>query len=426
LTSASSAKEPVAEIVAQNPVVGADAPDSQPQAPESLAPGSKLVIRSYGNQIEYLAFVNSPEVRTQLMEKLQRSFGAPRLVGDVVVDATRAEPLWMAQLDRLLPLVSVPGLDVRLEGNTVRVGGWLAEEDRTSVLNSLMSALGSSYRFGYLREEDIERSQDARQYMVASLAHVGAELKPQDLVAILNRWLIVFPEGDATFPDEAKDILSRVAEVLKMARPQSIIEIQGHVDVENTPGLAQKLSLDRANAVRDALIKSGVPSGLLRTKGYGSEKRLAMGGAPFDHARNQRIEFRVIQVCDPYFPCESSIPAKRVPAPDPNLPLPDGTAPASRGSESTTLGTVPSPKPTLRSIEPTSQGAPATDSTRTTPGRGTETEGSEELSTRSQGSKLKALTEELPPPPKPRIKPSEPPKPPAAKPPEWYDPLGLF
>lgn len=428
--SETPAKESASEVNAKQPLArlekASDSP-SQPQPAESRGPGSRLVLRSYGNQIEYLGFVNSPEVRVQLIEKLQKSFGAPRLTGEVVVETERAEPVWMTQLDRLLPLVNVPGLDIRLEGNTVRVGGWLAEEDRTSVLNNLMSALGASYRFGYLREEEVERVQDSRQFVLAALAHAAAEIKPQELVSILNRWVINFPEGSALFPDDAREVLSRVADALKIAKPQSVIEIQGHVDAEGSVGLAQKLSLERANAVRDALIKLGVSSGVLRTKGYGSEKRLSTVGAPFDHLRNQRIEFRVIQVCDPYFPCEATMPSRRAPPPDPNIPVTDpsssagslggaastgsgaGTRPALNPSEVTSTPSVPSaplPRPSTRSSE--------------------EGDGQDLNAAPTSGSKLKALSEELPPPPKPKPKPVTPPKPPAAKPEEWYDPLGLF
>lgn len=271
------AKDLASEIGAKASVSGietASNPTSEPQPAESRGPGSKLVLRSYGNQIEYLGFVNSPEIRVQLIEKLQKAFGVPRLTGEVVVEVDRGDPVWMTQLDRLLPLVNVPGLDIRLEGNTVRVGGWLAEEDRTSVLNNLMSALGASYRFGYLREEEVERVQDSRQFVLAALAHSASEIKPQELVSILNRWLINFPEGSALFPDDAREVLARVADALKTAKPQSVIEIQGHVDAEGSVGLAQKLSLERANAVRDALIKSGVsvacsaPKGMAVKRGY--------------------------------------------------------------------------------------------------------------------------------------------------------------
>ena len=427
-------KVPATEIAAKESLSPADkATDAKPQPTppeqpkESIGPGSKLVLRSYGNQIEYLGYVNSAETRTQLIEKLQKSFGASRLVGEVIIDAERAEPLWIAQLDRLLPLVSVPGLDIRLEGNTVRVGGWLAEEDRTSVLNNLMSALGSTYRFGYLREEEIERVQDSRQFILAALSHSSPEIKPQDLVSILNRWVIDFPEGTANFPDDAKDLLTPVADAIKSAKPQSIIEIQGHVDSGGTPGVAQKLSLERANALRDALIKSGVSSSLLRTKGYGSDKRLATGGAPFDHLRNQRIEFRVIQVCDPYFPCESTASPRRAPAPDPNLAPTELSPSSGRVVPPASRETEVPVRPTLQ--PPETQGvktAPALTVPRVGSGYSPEEDGSDQNAAPASGSKLKALSEDVPPPPKPKPKPVMPPKPPAAKPQEWYDPLGLF
>lgn len=430
VATGTSPKDLAPDLAGKEAVVGTEKtpdPQAQPQPAESHGPASKLVLRSYGNQIEYLGFVNSPATRAQLIEKLQKSFGSPRLAGDVVVDPERAEPVWLVQLDRLLPLVSVPGLDIRLEGNTVRVGGWLAEEDRTSVLNNLMSALGSSYRFGYLREEEVERVQDSRQFVLAALAHSSPELKPQDLVSILNRWVINFPEGSAIFPEDAKDVLARAADSLKAAKPQSVIEIQGHVDVEGAGAGAQRLSLERANAVREALIKSGVSSGMLRTKGYGSDKRLATGGAPFDHLRNQRIEFRVIQVCDPYFPCESMAPPRRVTAPDPNLPAPELSPPTGRGeAPESTAGAVPA-RPALHPAESSSVATPPP---ATTPRGGLgRAEGDDDTNLNSgptSGSKLKALSEELPPPPKPKPKPVAPPKPPAAKPQEWYDPLGLF
>lgn len=430
VSAPATVKSPAVEPVSKEPALAADkAAEAVPQLQpgEAQGFGSKLVLRSYGNQIEYLGFVKTSEDRALVVEKLQKSFGAPRLFGEIVVDAERAEPLWIGQLDRLLPLVSVPGLDVRLEGNTVRVGGWLAEEDRTSVLNNLMSALGSAYRFGYLREEEIERNQDSRQFMLAALAHVSPETKPQDLMPILNHWVISFPEGSATFPEDSRDLAVRVAEALKAAKPQAVVEIQGHVDAEANGGAAQKLSLERANAVRDALTKAGIASGLLRTKGYGSDKRLGTGGASFDHLRNQRIEFRVIQVCDPYFPCESGIPLKRAPQPDPNLRIPGASAPVSQSADPLSHDPTVSVKPASHppaGVNPAS----TTDANEGRSGgsHSPDSDAEESPAVSSSGSKLKALSEELPPPPKPRPKAAAPTKPATPKPPEWYDPLGLF
>jgi outer membrane protein OmpA-like peptidoglycan-associated protein len=385
------------EALALAPAELSSSPE-MPQA-ENKGPGSKLVLRSYGHQMEYLGLVSRPELRKEIIEKLQKFYGPTKISGEIVIDSERTDPLWVTQMDRLLPLLNVPGLDVRLEGNAIRVGGWLSEEDRNSVLSSLMSALGSSFRYGYLREEETERSQDSRQLLLAGLNQVTPDTKVQDLVALLNRWILVFPEGGSAFPEDSRDLATRIASVLGSLKSQAVIEIQGHVADQANATQSIRLSLDRANAVRDALIKAGLSQNLLRTKGYGSDRKTVNAEGQGDDARNERIEFRVIQVCDPYFPCGAT-PVKRVPQPDPNLP--------DASVEPSVAPPVIRPTPTTESPVK-SIAAPMTGGSAT-----------------AESSKLKALSEEAPVVSKPRPKPPEAQKPPAPKNPEWYDPLGLF
>ena len=88
--------------------------------------------------------------------------------------------------------------------------------------------------------------------------------------------------------------------------------------------------MDRANAVRNVLVENGLPSAMLRTKGFGGDRPAAANDTPLGHFRNRRIEFRIAQVCDQYFPCEALDQAKRssvkpsVPAEE---PMPVLTAP---------------------------------------------------------------------------------------------------
>lgn len=225
------------------PAAQGAAPVQEAGAKPSEAPGvgSKLVIRNIGGQFEYLGYVNSPASRQSVLEIMQKSLGGGKISGDILVDQARSEPLWLGQLSHLLPFLNVPGLDVRLEGNTVRVGGWLAEEDRNSILNTVMSALGSSYRYGYLREEEMERLQDSRQYMNAALPRIGADAKPSELVAVLNRWVIPFQDGTSVIPDDSREIASKVASVLQTLRISALYEIQGYVDADpNQPQATTK------------------------------------------------------------------------------------------------------------------------------------------------------------------------------------------
>jgi outer membrane protein OmpA-like peptidoglycan-associated protein len=49
----------------------------------------------------------------------------------------------------------------------------------------------------------------------------------------------------------------------------------------------------RANAVRDYLIRAGVPEGLLVAVGYGQERPKVANDTPENMAINRRIEFSV-------------------------------------------------------------------------------------------------------------------------------------
>ena len=55
----------------------------------------------------------------------------------------------------------------------------------------------------------------------------------------------------------------------------------------------QKLSTQRANAVREALIRNGVDQGRLRAKGYGQEKPLAPNTNEANRAKNRRVQLMI-------------------------------------------------------------------------------------------------------------------------------------
>jgi len=56
-----------------------------------------------------------------------------------------------------------------------------------------------------------------------------------------------------------------------------------------------RLSQRRADAIRDYLIKKGVPPHRVLAKGYGEKFPLASNGSEEGRARNRRTEVKVIQ-----------------------------------------------------------------------------------------------------------------------------------
>ncbi len=85
--------------------------------------------------------------------------------------------------------------------------------------------------------------------------------------------------------------LDEVVKVLK-ANPDLKVEIQGHTDNIGSAEYNMKLSLRRAQAVADYLIKHGISPSRLRVKGYGFTRPVAPNDTPEGRALNRRVQLK--------------------------------------------------------------------------------------------------------------------------------------
>jgi len=113
----------------------------------------------------------------------------------------------------------------------------------------------------------------------------------QDVEALLRTRTIRFEEGSAAIDRESLELVDEVAAALRPCLG-AIIAIAGHTDNSGPEPANLGLSQSRADAVRSALIRRGIPADGLRARGLGSQKPV-LGLAPADPA-NRRIEFSVI------------------------------------------------------------------------------------------------------------------------------------
>jgi OOP family OmpA-OmpF porin len=107
---------------------------------------------------------------------------------------------------------------------------------------------------------------------------------------ILDNVLFDF-DKTAIKPDGAK-ILDRLVEFLK-ENPNRGADLEGHTDSIGTDQYNQKLSERRAGAVRDYLVKKGVDSKRLATRGFGESKPIADNKTKDGRAKNRRVEVKV-------------------------------------------------------------------------------------------------------------------------------------
>lgn len=129
----------------------------------------------------------------------------------------------------------------------------------------------------------------------------------EDVEGLLNTRSIRFEEASAALHPASNILIDEVAAALRPCLG-SIIAITGHTDSAGTEPGNLALSLDRARAVREALVARGIPRDGLRADGVGSSEPVE-GLAPEDPA-NRRIEFSVIRK-EPLKPTPVDTPGPR-------------------------------------------------------------------------------------------------------------------
>lgn len=87
--------------------------------------------------------------------------------------------------------------------------------------------------------------------------------------------------------------IAKIAEVLKQAKDQMIL-VEGHTASTGNVKGEQQLSVERANAIKDALVKCGVSKDKFICKGHGGTKPVADNKTPEGKAKNRRVEITIL------------------------------------------------------------------------------------------------------------------------------------
>lgn len=76
--------------------------------------------------------------------------------------------------------------------------------------------------------------------------------------------------------------------------PSARFTVEGHASIEGSADYNQKLSVDRANAVKIYLVNSGVNPENLTVRGYGATRPLASNDTESGRSVNRRVEIKLI------------------------------------------------------------------------------------------------------------------------------------
>ena len=127
---------------------------------------------------------------------------------------------------------------------------------------------------------------------LASLTEIAKVKEESRGVVITLSGSVLFATGKSDLLPIAKDKLDQVAKALTDQGFKAIV-VQGYTDSVGSAADNDRLSLKRAQSVRDYLVTRGVPSEKATSEGLGSSKPVADNKTADGRAENRRVEIVV-------------------------------------------------------------------------------------------------------------------------------------
>jgi outer membrane protein OmpA-like peptidoglycan-associated protein len=106
---------------------------------------------------------------------------------------------------------------------------------------------------------------------------------------------IQFQTGSAEIAQDSDALLDQIAQALDANPAVKKVRIEGHTDDVGDDRINQKLSEDRARAVKAALVKRHVDGDRLDTRGLGETAPIAPNRSAGGRQKNRRVEFILVE-----------------------------------------------------------------------------------------------------------------------------------
>ena len=176
------------------------------------------------------------------------------------------------------------GFPINTSGDEINF--FVAADGKTAFISSQREGGNGGYDI-YTFELPEEIRSDSANYL-ATVDMV--ELAPGDAVVLQN---IQFEYNSSALTEDSQVGIEMLTDFLKR-NPDLKVELAGHTDDVGSASYNQKLSADRAEVVRKALIDHGIDATRLTAKGYGATKPLVPNDSEEHRAVNRRTEMVIM------------------------------------------------------------------------------------------------------------------------------------
>ncbi|WP_232316683.1 OmpA family protein [Candidatus Burkholderia verschuerenii] len=246
------------------------------------------------------ATVSTEQERQRLIDALSAKLGADKFHADISVDPDTKPAGWLDKLDLLMPIMTQPGAELRVAGDSIDLSG-SASEAKFGWLDKLRSLFGKGWKIGLGTAAAADASATASAPAEASVAAAasapvvaGGECDAGVIARKLNLKPVNFRFGSNTAPQAALNELAKTAQVLKSCSTAATpikLQIGGFSDNTGSKAVNLALSKQRAESVRSFMVKHGVPASALVVRGFGDASPIADNKTPAGRMANRRVEF---------------------------------------------------------------------------------------------------------------------------------------
>lgn len=177
------------------------------------------------------------------------------------------------------------------------VGAGLGQAIGGDTKGTLIGA-GIGAGLGALAGGSIGRYMDNQEAaMRQQLAYTeSASIQRQaETIAVTFKSDVLFDVGSSAIKPGGMTELNRVAQVLTQY-PQTTILIAGHTDSTGAEDMNQRLSEQRAMAVKNTLVSQGVDGMRMNTIGFGETKPIADNNSEGGRQLNRRVEITITPI----------------------------------------------------------------------------------------------------------------------------------
>nr|NLI51062.1 OmpA family protein [Propionibacterium sp.] len=268
---------------ATTPIVAASAGPAPSGSPSPGARVPILAVYQDGRAVTVAGSVPDAATRLAVVDALKKAYGSTATVADRLTVDPAAPAVDAAAFGALAAaLKGVAGVAFEAQGGNVKVSGAALDEAGKA---AALAAAAQAYPGGAVDSAGIVVGDPAQP--PASCDAVANHVKVVTAATRIN-----FGTGGSGLTADSRAALKRIADAVKPCTGLTLL-VAGNTDNTGTDTTNQRLSEQRASAVKAALVQLGVPEGSITTVGNGSSQPLASNDTAAGRTTNRRVDITV-------------------------------------------------------------------------------------------------------------------------------------